>query len=53
MSEKDFKALAEAIRCILNPDARLQAAVAVASACMSRNKKFDVDTFFSACGVSK
>lgn len=52
MSRKDFQALSEAIRCILNPDVRLQAAVAVASACLSRNKNFNVNAFYSACGVN-
>jgi hypothetical protein len=52
MTKKDIEALSYSIRCILNPDTWLQAAVAVSSACFSRFKSFDVDEFYIACGVA-
>lgn len=53
MTRKDFKALAESIRTILDPHARLQAAVAAASACAKANPRFDYDRFYAACGVTQ
>jgi hypothetical protein len=51
MSKKHFELLAQYISSILDPHARLQAAVAVASACREVNSRFDTDRFFYACGV--
>jgi len=51
MSKKHFELLAKYIDAILDPDARLQAAIAVASACKEANNRFDQDRFFYACGV--
>ena len=51
MSRKNFEALAKYIRGIMDSHARLQAAVAVASACAEANSRFDTDKFFKACGV--
>ena len=53
MSKKHFQALADSIRTILDPHVRLNAAVAVASACKQMNARFDADRFYAACGVSK
>ncbi len=51
MSRKHFEALAKYIRGIMDSHARLQAAVAVASACAEANPRFDTEKFFIACGV--
>ena len=51
MSKKHFELLAKYIDAILDPQARLQAAIAVASACQEANSRFDQDRFFYACGV--
>lgn len=51
MSRKHFEALAKYIRGIMDSHARLQAAVAVASACAEANPRFDTDKFYKACGV--
>ena len=51
MSRKHFEALAKYIRGIMDSHARLQAAVAVASACAEANPRFDTDKFFKAYGV--
>jgi hypothetical protein len=51
MSKKHFELLARYIDSILDPHARLQAAIAVASACKEANSRFDTDRFFYACGV--
>ena len=51
MSKKHFELLAKYIDSILDPHARLQAAIAVASACKEANSRFDQDRFFYACGV--
>ena len=53
MSKKHYEMLAKHIRMLLNTDARLQAAVAVASACYESNKRFDHQKFYEACGVVK
>lgn len=52
MSKKHFELLARYIDSIMDPHARLQAAVAVASACKEANSRFDTDRFFYACGVA-
>ena len=52
MSKKHFELLARYIHSIMDPHARLQAAVAVASACAEANSRFDTDRFYSACGVA-
>lgn len=52
MSKKHFELLAKYIDSIMDPHARLQAAVAVASACREANSRFDADRFFYACGVA-
>lgn len=51
MSRKHFESLAKYIRGIMDSHARLQAAVAVASACKEANSRFDTEKFFVACGV--
>lgn len=51
MSKKHFELLAKYIGSMIDPHARLQAAVAVASACKEANSRFDADRFFQACGV--
>ena len=51
MTKKHFEALAFNISCILNPDHRLSAAVAVASAARDTNPRFDTNRFLKACGV--
>ena len=51
MSKKHFELLAKYIDSIMDPHARLQAAVAVASACKEANSRFDCDRFFAACNI--
>ena len=51
MSKKHFELMAKYIRSIMDSHARLQAAVAVASACAEANPRFDTQKFFNACGV--
>jgi hypothetical protein len=51
MSKKHFELLAKYINSIMDPHARLQAAIAVASACKEANQRFDQDRFFSACCI--
>ena len=51
MTKKHFEALADSIRCIMDPHARLQAAVAVAHAVGKFNPRFDYDQFYKAAGV--
>ena len=51
MTKKHFEALAAHIRVILDPDHRLSAAVAVASAARDTNPRFDTNRFLQACGV--
>ena len=53
MSRKDFEILAQEIRNMLDPNQRLNAAAAVASACARINPRFDVQKFYVACGVVK
>ena len=52
MSKKHFELLAKYIESIMDPQCRLQAAVAVASACREANSRFDQQRFFVACGIS-
>lgn len=51
MSKKHFEALAKYISGMMDPHARLNAAVAVASACTEVNPRFDFQKFYKACGV--
>lgn len=51
MSRKDFEILAEEIRHMLDSTQRLNAAAAVAAACIRINPRFDVQRFYKACGV--
>ena len=51
MSKKHFELLAKYINSIMDPNARLQAAVAVASVCKVANDRFDQDRFFAACNI--
>ncbi len=51
MSKKHFESLAKYIRGIMDSHARLQASIAVASACKEANPRFDTEKFFKACGV--
>lgn len=51
MSRKYFESLAKYIRGIMDYTCRLNAAVAVASACKEANPRFDTEKFFKACGV--
>ena len=51
MTRKHFEALAYSIRTILDPHVRLNAAVAVASACHQFNPRFNIAQFYEACGV--
>lgn len=51
MTRKHFEALAKYVSGIMDSNARLQAAVAVASACKEANPRFDTEKFFKACGV--
>lgn len=51
MSKKHFELLAKYIDSIMDPHCRLQAAIAVASACKEANSRFDTDRFFAACNI--
>ena len=51
MTKQNFESLAKYIRGIMDSHSRLQAAVAVASACKEANPRFDTEKFFVACGV--
>jgi hypothetical protein len=51
MSKKHFELLARYISGIIDFNARLNAAVAVASACKEANSRFDSDRFFAACRI--
>jgi hypothetical protein len=51
MSRKHFEMLADSIRCILDPQSRLMAAVAVAQVAYKLNPRFDHQKFYAACGV--
>jgi hypothetical protein len=51
MSKKHFELLAKYISSMIDPHCRLNAAVAVASACKEANSRFDEQRFFAACGI--
>ena len=51
MTRKDFKLLADQIAQIVNLEARMMAAQAVAAACRQDNPRFDPSKFYEACGV--
>jgi hypothetical protein len=51
MSKKHFELLAKYISSMIDTNARLQAAVAVASACREANSRFDCNKFFAACNI--
>ena len=51
MTRKHFEMLAESIRCILDPQSRLMAAVAVGRVAHKLNPRFDHQKFYVACGV--
>jgi hypothetical protein len=51
MTRKDFETLADSICTIMDTHCRLQAAVAVVSACVKLNPRFDTQKFFEACNV--
>ena len=51
MSKKHFELLAKYIASMIDPHCRLNAAVAVASACKEANPRFDQQRFFAACRV--
>lgn len=52
MSKKHFIILAAEIRKMLDKDQRLNAAVAVASACQKISPTFDAQRFYEARGVT-
>ena len=52
MSKKHFELLAKYISSMIDPHCRLNAAVAVASACREANSRFDEQRFFAACDVT-
>jgi hypothetical protein len=51
MSKKHFELLAQYISGIIDFNCRLNAAVAVASACKEANPRFDQQRFFQACRI--
>ena len=51
MSKKHFELLARYISAMIDPHCRLNAAVAVASACAEANSQFNCDRFFAACNI--
>ena len=51
MSRKHFELLAQRIRAISDPLARLQAAEAVSEVGRITNPRFDPDLFYRACGI--
>lgn len=52
MTKRHFELLARYISGIMDPHARLQAAIAVASASKEANPRFDEQRFYRACGIS-
>lgn len=52
MTKRDFVIFAEEIRNMLDPLQRLNAAAAVAAACVRINPRFDVQKFYAACGIT-
>lgn len=51
MTRKDFEILAAEIAKLINAETRLNAAAAVAAACVKMNPRFDVNRFFKACNL--
>ena len=51
MTRKHFKLIAEQIAQIVDLEARMMAAQAVAAACRQDNPRFDPSKFYEACGV--
>jgi hypothetical protein len=51
MDKEHFELISQYISSIMDSHARLQAAIAVGSACKVANPLFDVDRFYSACGI--
>lgn len=50
-ASKNFDIIAESIRAMLNRDHRFSAAIAVASAALKIDPRFDLDRFYKNCGV--
>ena len=51
MSGKDFELLARHISEIADRNTRVEAATAVAAACMKLNSRFNITKFYEACNV--
>jgi hypothetical protein len=51
MTKQHFVILAEEIRNMLDDTQRLNAAAAVAAACVRINPRFNVQKFYVACGI--
>ena len=51
MNKKYIEAITKYINSMMDPTVRLNAAVAVASACVEVNPRFDFQKFYKACGV--
>ena len=51
LTKKGMQVIAKHIRTMMNPEQRLNAAVAVAAACAEMNPRFDSQKFFEACNV--
>jgi hypothetical protein len=51
MSKKHFESLAKYISSMMDSHCRLNAAVAVASACKEADPKFDEQKFFKECRI--
>lgn len=52
LTKKGLKVLAAHIRMIMDPEKRLNAAVAVSSAFIEMDPRFDADKFFKECNVN-
>ena len=51
MSRKDFEIIAKHISEIADRNTRVEAATAVAAACMKINSRFNITKFYEACNV--
>jgi hypothetical protein len=51
MSRKDFELIAKHISEIADRNTRVEAATAVAAACMKINTRFNITKFYEACNV--
>ena len=51
MSRKDFELIAKHISEIADRNTRVEAATAVAAACMKINTRFNITKFYQACNV--